>query len=336
MMKLKRDKLANFLRKFSPNFSLFTPSRSEGATAYNPWDGEDLDFLNWYRNTLRPPKALFFPSFEEMFRFQKEGGEYKLTFPPSHEKSFLLLGVRPCDARALKILDLLFEKDYPDPYWLPRREKAIIIGLGCKRPCETCFCPSFGIDPTDSQDVDLMANEVGDNFLIKEVSPKGKELLSQTDFLEPSSPSEEKGLEEEREGIRKRVKRRIEIEGLPERMREGFGDEALWERISRKCLSCGICTYLCPTCYCFDINDDIKRTEGVRIRSWDSCQFPIFTKMPVENPRKEKWRRFRQRYYHKFEYFWLNFGVIACSGCGRCIRHCPVNVDVTQIMGSLR
>lgn len=334
--KIKKEQLKTLFSELSKDYSLLVPSKSKGYVGFDSWDGNSADFTEWYRNTTIPPKALFFPPVEEMFRFCKgeEGYEVKELFPD--EGSQIVFGIRPCDARALRIIDILFADTYRDPYYLTRRENALLIGLGCNEPCGTCFCTSLDLSPGESQDVDLLCVDIGDELLIETVSEKGKDLLSKISGVSDASGEEESRAKELRESAKERIARQINTSGLQEKMRSNFENRGYWEGISRKCMSCGICTYVCPTCHCFDINDENKKKDGKRVRNWDSCKFPLFTRMPMENPRHEKWRRIRQRYHHKFEYYWMNFETIACTGCGRCIRECPVNIDVTEVIGGIQ
>jgi len=153
--------------------------------------------------------------------------------------------------------------------------------------------------------------------------------------IEEATEADETKAKKVKESSYRKVTRKIDIEDIKQRLLPAFDNQDYWEKVAAKCLSCGICTFLCPTCYCFDINDELVENKGKRFRSWDSCAFPIYTKMPMENPREEKWRRVRQRVYHKYEFYPMNFSVIACTGCGRCIRHCPVNWDITQTLNNL-
>ena len=132
-----------------------------------------------------------------------------------------------------------------------------------------------------------------------------------------------------------KVTRKIDTQAIAAKLPEAFNDNEFWEKVAAKCVSCGICTFLCPTCYCFDINDEKLGSNGARYRNWDCCSFPLYTQMPMENPRKEKWRRVRQKVSHKYLFYPELFGMIACTGCGRCIRLCPVNWDITQTLNSL-
>jgi len=180
-----------------------------------------------------------------------------------------------------------------------------------------------------------MLIDIGDEFLIEEVTDKGKKLIAAASGVEEASEADEAKAKEAKEASYNKVTRKIDTEDIKRKLSSSFDNQDFWEGIAAKCISCGICTFLCPTCYCFDINDELAKGLGARFRSWDSCAFPIYTKMPMENPREEKWRRVRQKVYHKYGFYPMNFGVIACTGCGRCIRQCPVNWDITQTLDRL-
>lgn len=332
--KVGKKDIAKLLEQWRQQFAVFAPSRASGVAEMAEWDGKDISFLDWYRNTVVPPKASFLPPMEEMFHFQKSKEGYNIEPPPKAE-SRLLFGIRPCDARAIAIVDMTFKGAYQDPYYLSKRESAVLVGLGCTRPYESCFCTSMGVSPAESADVDLMLVDIGDEFLIEEVTDKGKELMAKTSGLEEATEEDEAKAKEAKETAYNKVIRKLDTEGIADRLAASFDDEEFWEKTAAKCISCGICTLLCPTCYCFDINDEMVKQDGTRFRSWDSCGFPLYTKMPMENPRREKWRRVRQKVCHKYEFYPMTFGVIACTGCGRCVRLCPVNWDITQVIESV-
>jgi sulfhydrogenase subunit beta (sulfur reductase) len=332
--KISKKDIAKLLNKWSREFAVFVPSRESGVAAFAEWDGKDVSFLDWYRNTVVPPKANFLPQMEEMFRFQKDKEGYKLELPPDGAKQ-LIFGVRPCDARAMAIIDPNFKDLYQDPYYIARRDNTVLVGLGCTSPSESCFCTSMGVSPAESKDVDLMFTDIGNEFLIEVITDKGKKLMAKTTGLKGATKNDEAKAKEAKETAYNKVTRKLDTEGIADKLRASFDDEEFWEKIAAKCISCGICTLLCPTCYCFDINDEVVRQQGARFRNWDSCGFPVYTKMPMENPRAEKWRRVRQKVCHKFEFYPMSFDVIACTGCGRCIRLCPVNWDITQVLESV-
>jgi sulfhydrogenase subunit beta (sulfur reductase) len=330
--KVSKKYIAQLLQKWSQQFSVLVPSRASGVAAMAEWDGKDISFLDWYRNTVVPPKAVFEPPVEEMFHFTKGEEGYQIEPPSKNGQRQLLFGVRPCDARAMAIVDMTFEDGYKDPYYLEKRKNALLVGLGCTNPCESCFCTSMGTSPTDATNVDIMLIDIGDAFLVEEVTDKGKEL---TKDLKEATKADEAAAEKSKETAYNKVVRKLDTKGIKDKLLASFDDEGFWEKTAAKCISCGICTLLCPTCYCFDINDEAVKGEGTRFRSWDSCGFPVYTKMPMENPRSEKWRRVRQKVCHKYEFYPMAFDVIACTGCGRCIRLCPVNWDITQVIESV-
>jgi len=333
--KISKKDIGKLLSQWNQEFAVFVPSKEGDSTKMARWDGEDTSFLDWYRNTVIPPKASFLPSLEEMFRFQKDKGSYQLELPVSDGQKQLIFAIRPCDANAVAILDMTFKDGYEDPYYLSRRKNTLLVGLGCTNPGESCFCTSLGSDPFDSTNVDIMLSDIGDEFLIEGVTKAGKELIARTGGLEEATEADDAKAKEVKEASYRKVTRKIDTKDIGEKLLASFENEDYWERVAAKCISCGICTLLCPTCYCFDINDELVKQEGTRIRSWDSCAFPIYTKMPMENPREKKWHRVRQKVCHKYEFYPMNFDVIACTGCGRCIRLCPVNWDIAQTIDSV-
>jgi len=333
--KISKKNIAKLLSEWSHRFTVFVPSTESGVATIAEWEGKDTGFLDWYRNTVEPAKAKLFPPVEEMFSFQKDREGYHIELPASDEHKQLIFGIRPCDARALAILDMTFKDAYEDPYYLSKRRNTVLVGLGCTRPYDSCFCTSLGSSPSDATNVDLMLTDIGDGFLVEAVTDKGKELCAMASGLEAATKADEARAKEVNEASYHKVTRKIDIENIKEKLLSSFEAQDYWEKVAAKCLSCGICTFLCPTCYCFDINDEMVKSEGERFRSWDSCAFPIYTQMPMENPRLDKWRRVRQKVYHKYAFYPMNFDIIACTGCGRCIRLCPVNWDITQMLNSL-
>ncbi len=333
--KISKKNLSKLIGGWSQKFTVFVPSLENEEATWAEWDGKDTSFLDWYRNTVIPAKANFFLPMEEMFSFQKDGQGYQLELPKLDEGKRLIFGIRPCDAKALAILDMTFKDAYEDPYYLSKRRNTVLVGLGCTNPYDSCFCTSLGSGPSDAANVDLMLTDIGNDFLIEEVTEKGKALLAKASGIEEASGADEARAKEVKEASSKKVTREIDTQEIDKRLLACFEDKDFWEGVAAKCISCGVCTFLCPTCYCFDISDELIKKQGGRFRSWDSCAFSVYTKMPMENPREEKWRRIRQKVCHKYEFYPMNFDVIACTGCGRCIRLCPVNWDITQVLARL-
>lgn len=333
--KITKKDIGKLFNQWSKEFTIFVPTKEGDASKMAEWDGEGNNFLDRYRNTTIPAKAQFLPPMEEMFNFRKETDGYQLEPTAADGRRVLLFGIRPCDAEALTMLDMVFKDAYEDPYYLPKRNNTILIGLGCTNPYDSCFCTSLGISPGESANVDLMLTDIGDEFLIEVVNKAGQELIGKTSGLEEATEADDTRAKETRDAVYNKVTRKINTEDIKEKLLSGFENRDYWEKVAAKCISCGICTLLCPTCYCFDINDELIRKQGTRFRSWDSCGFPTYTKMSMENPREEKWRRVRQKVCHKYEFYPMSFDVIACTGCGRCIRLCPVNWDIIQTLEGL-
>ncbi|MFH1652212.1 MAG: 4Fe-4S dicluster domain-containing protein [Chloroflexota bacterium] len=334
MKKIARSDIGRLLARWQEQYSVLVPSAKSGTLQMAPWEGEDLS-LDAYRNTSLPPKARFLPLRETLFAYRKTADGIALDLPGAPTDRQLLFGIRPCDARAAAMVDLVFRDTYPDSAYLERRRNTVLVGLGCTRPSGSCFCTSLGIDPSASPDVDVMLTDTGDAYLMEAVSPLGEELLANGAELADATPDDETKARECREESRTRIKRQINVEGVAKKLREVFEDREFWEKAAAKCISCGICTFLCPTCYCFDINDEADPKDGSRWRHWDSCSFSLYTRMPVENPREEKWQRVRQKVSHKYLFYPELFHLTACTGCGRCIRLCPVNWDITRVLASL-
>ncbi len=330
MKKVAKKDIAGLLAKWQQDYTVLVPSRDSGVAETVVWDGKDTDFLDWYRNTIVPPKANFLMNLEKMFDFSRDGGTYELKAPSKEVPKQLIFGIRPCDARAIGIIDMVFKDAYEDKYYLSRRENSTLVGLTCTNPYDSCFCTSLGFGPAEAKDVDLMLTDIDEAFLIEEITEKGQALMAGVDG--EASQDEESKAAEIKQTAAERVTRKIDTSTISERLPAAFDNEDYWKKVAAKCVSCGICTFLCPTCYCFDINDEMLKGDGARYRNWDSCSFPIYTKMPAENPREAKWRRVRQKVNHKYTFYPMLFDVIACTGCGRCIRQCPVNWDITQVL----
>lgn len=332
--KISKKDIGKLLEGWSRELTVFVPSKDKGVTEMAKWDGKDTSFLEWYRNTAIPAKASFLPASEKMFSFQKNTDGYHLELSKDQQKR-IVFGIRPCDAKAMAIIDKVFTDSYEDPYYLSKRNNTILVGLSCTNPYDSCFCTSLGVEPTESADVDLMFTDIGDEFLIEEVTDRGKELMTIAVGAKEATKADDAKAKAVKVAVSGMLLRKVDTKDIAERLQACFSDKDYWEKVAAKCISCGICTFLCPTCFCFDICDELVKKQGTRYRGWDSCSFRLYTKMPMENPREEKWRRVRQKVCHKYEFYPMNFDVIACTGCGRCIRLCPVNWDITQILSSL-
>jgi heterodisulfide reductase subunit C len=326
--KISKEKFLQWLSRVKSRAQVFAPHRENGLWTYGEWKNQDLP--EGFLNSRLSPKGLFLESLKPLFDWTSQGGPSKVNPAPSSSGPRVIFGIKACDARAIRILEPVFSGNFPDGIYLGNLARTVLLGIACRVQCPGSFCGEMGIDPQDSADCDIFFRETPQGRIAKIVTEKGKDLVEGNDLFVESS-------QEEWESARKQIKGRREkplfdLEKVKDRVARRFPEEDLWQRVSAKCINCGACTYLCPTCHCFDICDLQVPGGGARFRCWDSCAYPSFTRMPVHNPREEKWRRYRQRVGHKFYFYPQNFQRVACVGCGRCVAHCPVNLDLREVL----
>jgi len=203
-----------------------------------------------------------------------------------------------------------------------------LVALSCVQPGPTCFCASMEVDPQKAVGADIQAYDLGEKIGLEAVSDTGKQLLAKIEGL---LTEEDVTLPEVDD-----FKLSVDIEGVPEKLKDMF-DHPIWDDVSRKCLNCSACAYVCPTCHCFDIANEVRGEDGVKIRCWDCCMFDEYTMMAGgHQPRPGKKERVRNRFLHKLRYFPERYDMLLCTGCGRCIAKCPVNMDITTIIKKIR
>lgn len=323
--KLKTRKLY-FPKKDDDRWSFEETSSSEGIEA-------------GYSAATLPPKKILFPQREVFLEFsnsEKEGLQIKEVIP--EEEAAVVFGVRPCEGKGSWLLDKVFGGDFEDPYYWKRKNQTTLVGLVCATPpSENCFCLSVDGSPHSKEGLDIQLTDLGDRYYVKSLTKKGNDLINEAKTLfQEAKPSDKREAEKIHTGSEKKLKRQIKrSKDLPAKLK-GMFDSPFWDEESMSCIRCGICTYLCPTCHCFDINDEVASSsplEGKRVRTWDNCQFPDFTMHSSgHNPRPHKASRLRQRMLHKFQYFVERTKNYQCIGCGRCITYCPVGIDIIKVL----
>lgn len=337
---LKKEKLDDLLEKLSSaGFITYGPVEKSGTTLFQPVKGGEL--LLDFENSRKPPKEILFPQTEKMFDLTIE--DHKITGATAVKmptNPILILGIRPCDVRAMNVLDKLFTDDYADPYYVDKRERATIVSFSCTgptMPLETCFCTSVGGDPASEEGADMLWTDIGDLFLVESLNDKGENILKLGEGLfTDATVDHEKLADTAKQDTRDAIVRKLDTKGVTNALESAF-DSNYWAELSQRCLGCGICTLLCPTCNCFDIKDVVANGEGRRERTWDSCQFPYYSvHASGHNPRPEGTQRQRNRIYHKFLYSEKNMGMVGCVGCGRCISGCPVNIDIIEVIEDVK
>lgn len=335
---LAKDKLDAFLQGLCRDQDLFAPVMKDGkvnwaavtTAAEAQWD---------FSNTELSPKDFFFPQTECMMRFKNVLGDPEgmiMQAEPGLNRPRVLLNIRPCDAKAFQVLDLIFVQDEMtnDLYWRDKREKTTLIGLACNDPCPTCFCTSVNCGPHHTVGLDVLLTDLGDGFLAQGLTDKGEALLKD---LPAAAAGDEAKAADLKKAAEAKIEGGVAMDKVNSREVMELYDAPLWDRVMESCLNCGTCTFCCPTCHCFDIQDETQGEAGRRVRNWDYCMSWLFTMHGTgHNPRGTKKDRVRQRFMHKFKYIPVKRGgEIGCVGCGRCVQLCPVNIDVRKVVNDM-
>jgi ferredoxin len=246
----------------------------------------------------------------------------------------VIFGLRPCDVRGFVQMDNVFGGYggfYFDPYYNAKREATTLVAVTCRDPRSTCFCTTVGGSPDGVEGADALVTQVEGGFTVESFSEKGGKVLGFTGLVDASPPQALDAETVKKQAV-DRVDVAFELEGVQENLRANIDDPA-WHDLAMRCISCGTCTYVCPNCYCFNITDEMVEGQGERLRTWDNCFNPIYTlETSGHNPRDMKANRFRNRFSHKFWYYPEKYDSLLCSGCGRCVTHCPTRIDIREVL----
>ena len=336
MRKISLSNLDKFFALVAKNSKLYIPVDGKNGTASFKLWFEGVKLSNAL-NTVRSAKDFFFPQTENLMEFKTEGKNIEIIDTRSEKEDFVVFGVRGCDVKSFEILDRVFLSEPVDTFYASRREKGVIISLACGRPAETCFCKTFGIDPANPLG-DITAWKTDADLYLKANTEKGEKLLaSVASVLEDA---DDKAVEEQKKNITA-IMDKLPLKDLKTdkfgvgKTKEYFDDPA-WDELSSHCLGCGTCTFVCPTCQCYDIKDFNTGNGVKRFRCWDSCMYSDFTLMAHGNSRLSQKERFRQRFMHKLVYYPdNNEGMFSCVGCGRCLAKCPISMNIVKVMKTL-
>ena len=321
---IEKKSINQWINELMKDYEVIAPVKESDEEVFFRIIKSSDDACMDFSNTVLSPKEFFFPQSEKIFEFD---GEEILDIgmdidKDKNDQKRILFGVRPCDVHSLTILDNVYMGEFNDPYYSGRRENTIIISAACSDPDEHCFCKSTGTGPYLC-DADIILTDLGDRYFVES---KTNDLVNSDIFKEPASDDIKLKDIKQRESEDK-INKTIDLN-------KNLDDLNL-DKIVKGCLACACCTYICPTCTCFDVIDEsmISARKGKRFRCWDSCMFSSFTLLAGgENPREKKVERFKQRLYHKFKYYPKKYGKPGCVGCGRCIKRCPVNMDIVEII----
>lgn len=336
ILKIDKAQWASGLNQASAAYRLFGPVKEKEFHSFKPLTNglqPDLSCLN----TRLSPKSIIYPQSEVMFDYSLDEGRedhHQLMEAAKDYSPKAVVGIRPCDAKAFVMVRLNFDTpDYQDPYWLRAYESTTFIGLGCEAPCSACFCTSAGCGPYHEEGLDVLLADAGDHYLAKVMTEKGAAFMAAAGWKTAAARQADATLAGMRQAAEAKITSFVPTDNLRSLPNNDLYNATFWEDVSFACINCGTCTYSCPTCWCFDIQDETRGKSGVRMKNWDSCMYPLFTLHGTgHNPRGTKLHRVRQRFMHKLKYFVDKYDRgIQCVGCGRCVRLCPVNIDIRRV-----
>ena len=333
---LEKEQIKQFHEDLARYYNFYAPTKVKGNIVFkkitNP---EDIELS--YLNSKIPPKEILFPRMETLFSYKLDEKNVEIEPRTDLEEKNIIFGIRPCDAYSFKLLENFFNfGQFKDDLFLKKKENTIVIGLGCNSPRATCFCTSLDYDghPHRKDDVDIFLTDLGEKYLVNPISDKGKAIVDKLAWLSEANEGDVQKAVELSNEAESQMCTELDLENTAEILDPNF-NHPLWKEVSENCLGCGTCTYLCPTCTCFDVVEEVDHynDKGKRVRLWDTCQFCLYSlETSGHNPRNSKIERCRNRVLHKFSYYPKNYDMIGCVGCGRCIHLCPVNNDLREII----
>jgi len=327
-VKLQKKDLNRFLKSVEPFGELWGPVKNGDKYSLSKIES----FSEIQTKALRtkiPFKKLFSPPEFPMYSFTKEGMKEELSDIPKR----VIFGLHPCDIHALMIMDRFFTINFVDPYYMERRRKTAIIGLSCI-PDDLCFCKTTNTSNVE-KGFDLFLTELDDFFLLWIGSSLGDDMVRGCPQLidEEVTHNDLEKYITWRKSRESKFTLNMDFTGMPGIMELSY-DHPMWDELGEKCLSCGACTIVCPTCSCYNVKDEVElnTVEGKRVRVWDSCMFREYSIVADgHNFREARSERLKLRFIHKLQAFIGAYDEPACVGCGRCIDTCPVGIDIRTV-----
>ena len=344
MFAISKDKIDELFALIGEKQPLYLPVDNEtGRADFKKW--EKGVKLSSNLKTVRSAKDFFFPKTEHMVSYEMKGKEITVNDPRKEIEDFVIFGVRACDAVGFTVIDNVYLNMNPvDSYYKNRRDHGTVITLACNEPAKTCFCSTYGIDASLNADKNGSKGDVsawlsGDKYFFEANTEKGKAFIEKAKAV--LKDEDAKAVDSLKKEISDKIEKlpfaHLDLSKFQGKDMLKIFNSKIWEKVSEPCVGCGTCTYVCPTCMCFDVRD-FKTNNGIRqIRCWDSCMYNDFTQMAAENPRHTQKERSRQRFMHKLMYYPMaHEGLFSCVGCGRCLESCPVNMNVVKVIKAVQ
>ncbi len=339
---IMQDKLNDWLDSIASKYQLWAPQDKDGACLLSPYTpGAPVNLK--CRPQLSAKKALF-PQTECLLKYQyhkdkskPEETELSISAANPNQKT-VIWGIAPCDVSGISFFENVFiGAGYQDTYFKTRRSNTLIAAIACQHAESTCFCEAVGGSPVSAPDADLLLTRIDHEYVVEALTNEGATLIDEGLFTTVEE-AKLNAMQQVKEAALSKLSKPFELGSLPsvaDKFLKAF-ESPYWKEATAACLSCGICTFVCPTCYCFNITDEAQGMHGQRLRCWDACMFSTYTlEASGHNPRNIKFQRYRNRLSHKFSYLITNNNVLGCTGCGRCIKECPVGIDLRSIISHI-
>jgi len=330
---MAKDRLPDLVRGLAIAHEVVGPVAKGDSFVFAPVTDAAMLRLD-YDTTILPPKKYFVHPSDELMRFRVSDGRVSSETPAAHPR--VIFGMHPCDLNALLLMDNVFLGEYEDPYYRARRDATLLVGVSCE-PTDRCFCDAWGTDEIHSG-FDLFLTDLGDEYFVSVRSVKGAELLDEYVETRTITSDDTRAFQDRTHAFKDSFTAKVDTSQIPLLLDAKF-DDAVWDELGERCLSCGACSMVCPTCYCFDVKDRLTPdgAEGSRYRVWDSCQFSEFAEVAHgHNFRESRASRVKYRYYHKQWGYLSKFERVLCVGCGRCSRACKAGIDPRVVIDALQ
>lgn len=334
MLSLPIEKIDTLFEAIASKENLYIPvDNTSGKANFQKWE-KGVKLSNALK-TIRSAKEFFFPKAENLANYKINGKEITVEDPRKDLQDFVIFGVRACDAKSFETIDNVYLNMTPvDSYYKNRRDHGTVVTLACTDPAQTCFCSTYKIDAVNpAGDVSVWVAD--GKYYFNANTDKGKKLIESVKSI--LADSDEKAVEKAKKEITEKIEKlpfaHLDLSKFVGKDMMKIFNSDVWNKVSESCLGCGTCTYVCPTCMCFDVRDFDTGNGIKQVRCWDSCMYSDFTQMAAANPRLTQKERSRQRFMHKLMYYPMaHDGLFACVGCGRCLESCPINMNIVKVI----